>query len=60
MADLKVTQRRSTNGVAPNQRATLRSLGLGKIGRSSVRADSPALRGMLRTVEHLVEVQEGS
>jgi ribosomal protein L30/L7E len=34
-------------------------LKLGRIGRTSVRSDSPELRGMLRTVGHLVEVKEG-
>jgi large subunit ribosomal protein L30 len=60
MADLKVTQVRSTNGAKPHQRETLRSLGLGKIGRSSVHSDGPQVRGMLRAVEHMVQVEEGS
>jgi large subunit ribosomal protein L30 len=58
MAELKVTQVRSANGITPRQRATLRSLRLGRVGRSSVRPDSPQVRGMLRTVGHLVEVEE--
>jgi large subunit ribosomal protein L30 len=60
VADLTVTQVRSSNGISPRQRHTLRSLRLGRIGRSSVRSDSPALRGMLRTVGHLVEVEDGA
>jgi ribosomal protein L30 len=36
----------------------LRSLKLGRIGRTVVRADNPQLRGMLRSVGHLVEVKE--
>jgi large subunit ribosomal protein L30 len=59
MADVTVTQVRSANGISPRQRATLRSLRLGRIGRTSVRSDSPELRGMLRSVGHLVEVKEG-
>ena len=59
MADLRIKQVRSANGASPRQRATLRSLRLGRIGRSVERSDSPQLRGMLRKVEHLVEV-EGS
>jgi large subunit ribosomal protein L30 len=59
VADVTVTQVRSSNGISPRQRHTLRSLKLGRIGRTSVRSDSPELRGMLRTVEHLVEVREG-
>jgi large subunit ribosomal protein L30 len=60
MADLRIKQVRSANGASPRQRATLRSLRLGRIGRSVERSDSPQLRGMLRKVEHLVDVQEGS
>jgi large subunit ribosomal protein L30 len=56
MADVKLTQVRSTNGTSPKQRATLRSLKLGRIGRESTLADTPQLRGMLRVVDHLVEV----
>jgi len=59
MADLSITQVRSTNGITPRQRATLRSLKLGRIGRTVVRSDGPQLQGMLRTVGHLVEVDEG-
>ena len=56
MADVKLKQVRSTNGTTPKQRATLRSLKLGRIGRESTLADTPQLRGMLRVVDHLVEV----
>jgi large subunit ribosomal protein L30 len=40
------------------QAATLRGLGLGKIGRTKVLEDTPAVRGMIRKVAHLVEVTE--
>ena len=60
MAGLTITQVRSANGVSPSQRATLRSLGLGRIGRSSEHSDSPQLRGMLRKVDHLVDVEGAS
>jgi large subunit ribosomal protein L30 len=59
MADLELKQVRSANGASPRQRDTLRSLGLGRIGRESSHADSPQLRGMLRVVGHLVEVKGG-
>jgi large subunit ribosomal protein L30 len=59
VADLVIRQVRSTNGTSPAQRATLRSLRLGRIGRSVERSDSPELRGMLNVVSHLVEVQAG-
>jgi large subunit ribosomal protein L30 len=55
---LVIKQIRPTNGASPRQRDTLRSLRLGRIGRESRRADSPELRGMLRVVGHMVEVQE--
>ena len=58
MADLLIKQVRSSNGTSPKQRETLRSLRLGRIGRSARQADSPELRGMLRVVGHLVEVSE--
>jgi large subunit ribosomal protein L30 len=58
VADLLIKQVRSTNGTSPVQRETLRSLRLGRIGRSVERADSPELRGMLNVVGHLVEVDE--
>jgi large subunit ribosomal protein L30 len=59
MAEITLTQVRSTNGVSPTQRETLRSLGLGRIGRRSSHPDSPQFQGMLRVVRHLVEVENG-
>ena len=58
MAELRVTQVRSTIGSKENQRATLRTLGLRKIRQSVVREDSPSVRGMINTVRHLVTVEE--
>ena len=55
---IRITQRKSANGTNPAQRETLRSLGLGRIGRSVERPDSPELRGMIRVVSHLVESGE--
>jgi large subunit ribosomal protein L30 len=60
VSDLKVTQTRSTIGCKQNQRETLRTLGLHKIRQSVVRADSPQVRGMIKTVRHLVTVEEVS
>ena len=54
---LKVTLRRSAIGTKPAQRKTLLGLGLGRIGRSVILKDSPAIRGMIRTVAHLVETE---
>jgi large subunit ribosomal protein L30 len=56
VSTLKYTQVKSTNGSNPKQRDTLRSLGLGKIGRSSERTDNEATRGMLAKVAHLVKI----
>jgi large subunit ribosomal protein L30 len=57
---LKVTQVRSTIGCKQNQRATLKSLGLRKIRQTVERDDTPQIRGMIRTVRHLVTVEEVS
>lgn len=58
MAQLKVTQVRSAIGSKANQRKTLHTLGLRKIRQSVVRDDSPQVRGMINTVNHLVRVEE--
>jgi len=55
---LKVTQIKSVISEKQNQRDTLRSLGLKRIGQSVVREDTQANRGYIRTVAHLVEVEE--
>jgi large subunit ribosomal protein L30 len=54
-----IKQVRSANGTTPKQRATLGALGLGRIGKRVERADSDQLRGQLRVVEHLIEVEQG-
>ena len=59
MATLKITQFKSANGANGRQRDTLRTLGLGKIGRSVERPDEPTVRGAVYTVRHLVKVEEG-
>jgi large subunit ribosomal protein L30 len=56
MSTLRVTQRRSRNGSDRRQIATLRSLGLRRIGDTVELADSPQVRGMIAKVRHLVEV----
>jgi large subunit ribosomal protein L30 len=55
---VKATLRRSAIGTSPRQRATLRGLGLKRVGRAVILKDSPAVRGMLRAVGHLVSVEE--
>jgi large subunit ribosomal protein L30 len=60
VTQLLVRQIRSSVGGKQNQRDTLRTLGLRKIGDSSVREDRPEVRGMISTVAHLVTVEEVS
>jgi large subunit ribosomal protein L30 len=57
-ARLKVTQIKSKISEKQNQRDTLRSLGLHRIGDVVVREDNPQNRGYVRTVAHLVKVEE--
>ncbi len=57
-ARLKVTQIKSKVSEKQNQRDTLRSLGLKRIGDVVVREDTPQNRGYVRTVAHLVTVEE--
>ena len=58
MAQLKVTQIKSSIGRKKNQRETLRSLGLKRIRDVVVKEDRPEFRGMVHTVRHLVTVEE--
>ena len=63
MADLKVTQVKSSIGTKPKHRGTLRALGLRGIGKTNTLPDRPEIRGMIARVPHLitvVEVQEGA
>lgn len=55
---IKITLVRGVAGTLPVQRKTVKALGLGKINSSVVRDDNPVNRGMVRTVEHLVKVEE--
>ncbi|MFL5899855.1 MAG: 50S ribosomal protein L30 [Solirubrobacterales bacterium] len=56
MSAVRIKQVRSANGTKPAQKATLSALGLGRIGKAVERKDSPQLKGQLRVVSHLVEV----
>ena len=58
MARVRITQRRSRNGANASQRNTLRSLRLRRIRHSVEHEDTPQVRGMVRRVRHLVEVEE--
>ena len=55
---LRVTQIKSTISHIARNRATIRALGLRRIGDSVIVADNPATRGMVRQVRFLVEVEE--
>jgi large subunit ribosomal protein L30 len=57
MAELKITQVRSTIGARWRQKESLRSLGLRKIRQSVVRTDDEQTRGLIKTVHHLIEVE---
>jgi len=55
---LKITLRRSTIGRVPKHRRTIKALGLHKRGRSVIHPDTPQIRGMIRQVGFMVEVEE--
>ena len=53
---IRVTYVKSTIGYSQRQKDTVRSLGLRRLGDSALQPDNPAIRGMCRAVQHLVEV----
>jgi large subunit ribosomal protein L30 len=55
---IQVTLVRSGNGCPDTQRRTLKGLGLTKMNRTKKLVDTPAIRGMIRKVSHLVKVDE--
>lgn len=61
MANIKVTLTKSVIGAVPKNRKTVAALGLGdRVGRSAIHEDSPAIRGMVHQVKHLVTVTEAT
>jgi large subunit ribosomal protein L30 len=58
MAELRITQVRSTIGAKHKQRESMRTLGLKRIRHSVVREDNPQTRGLIAVVQHLVTVEE--
>ncbi len=58
MAKLTVKQIKSTIGCKDDQIATIKALGLKKIRDVAVHNDTPQIRGMIKKVSHLVEVEE--
>jgi large subunit ribosomal protein L30 len=55
---LRVSWRKSAIGYKADQKATIKALGLRRLGHTVEHEDSPALRGMIRKVQHLVQVSE--
>ncbi|EOT25643.1 50S ribosomal protein L30 [Enterococcus sp. DIV2402] len=58
MAELKITLKRSVIGRPQNQRDTVKALGLGKVNSTVVKPANDAIKGMVNTVAHLVDVEE--
>lgn len=54
---IKVTQIRSLIGHQERHKLVIKSLGLGKIGRSRIHDDNPVIRGMIEKVKFLVKVE---
>ena len=57
MAQVKITQVRSTIKRPAVQKRTMQALGLGKINRSVVKELNPAIQGMIRAVQHMIVVE---
>ncbi|MEN9692920.1 MAG: ribosomal protein [Actinomycetota bacterium] len=58
MSKLQVTQIKSTIGEKPAARETMRSLGLKRIGHVVIKEDRPEIRGMVKSIQHLISVEE--
>lgn len=58
MAKLRITYRKSAIGYNVKQKATIRALGLKKLNQTVEHEDTPAVRGMIAKVPHLVHVEE--
>jgi len=58
MTRLRVTMKHSAIGRTSRQKATIQGLGLRKIGQSRILENTPAVRGMVKKVLHLVDVEE--
>lgn len=60
MATLRITWRKSAIGYRQDQKDTIRKLGLRRLHQTVEHEDSPAIRGMVAAVGHLVDVEEGA
>jgi len=55
---LRITWKKSAIGYNQKQKDTIRALGFKRLNETVVQSDTPAIRGMLNQVQHLVEVEE--
>ncbi len=55
---LRITQRKSSIGYIRRQKLTIKALGIKRLNHSVTHLDTPQIRGMIRKVSHLVEVEE--
>ena len=55
---LRITWVKSSIGYSQDQKATIRALGLRRLGHSVLQPETPSIRGMVQKVSHLVEVEE--
>jgi large subunit ribosomal protein L30 len=60
MPSLRISWRKSAIGYAGDQKRTIRALGLRRLGQTVEHRDTPAIRGMINKVRHLVTVAEVS
>lgn len=58
MSKLRITYKKSMIGYSRDQKDTVLSLGLRKLGQSVVKPDNASVRGMIFKIKHLVEVEE--
>ncbi len=58
MKKIVITQKKSTIKRPENQKRTMVALGLGKINKSVEKEWNPAINGMIKTIDHLIEVKE--
>ncbi len=52
---IEITWVKSAIGYNKDQKATIQALGLKRLGQKVVKTDIPSIRGMIRSVQHLVE-----
>jgi large subunit ribosomal protein L30 len=58
LTELTITLKKSTIGVLPAHKKTVRALGLGKTNSVVTQKDNPAIRGMIKQVGYLLKVEE--